>query len=167
MRYTFKNHALLALAVLADKLDARMGYVDAQCLFSDAQAFTGSAVSTNTYDTQSATNDVGIGEPLAYEISIDVAADFTTGDETYTFNIISSAAANLSSPTVLNSRAILATTLLAGFKFFIVLPSKVQRYIGWSLTAAGTTPTITVTASVKPVSMMETLKFYPKNYTIS
>jgi hypothetical protein len=168
MRYTFKDHALLALAALADKLDARMGYVDAQALLSDAQAFTATAVSTNTYDTLSATNDIGVGEPLGIEFSVDVAADFTTGNETYQFDIISSAAANLGTPTVLASRAIVAGTLVAGFKFFMqVPPGKTQRYLGWQLTAGGTTPLITVTASIKPISMMETLKYYPKNYTIS
>jgi hypothetical protein len=35
------------------------------------------------------------------------------------------------------------------------------------LTAGGTTPTITVTASIKSVEEVQALKYYPKNYTIS
>jgi hypothetical protein len=167
MRFNFKSQALLALAALADALDARMGYVDAQCLLDDAHAYTASAVSTSTYDTQSATNDIGIGEPVAVEISVDVAADTTSGDETYAFNVISSAAANLSSPTVLNTISIPRATLVAGYKFFMSIPSKTQRYLGISTTLGGTTPTITITASIKDQNMMETLKYYPKNYTIS
>jgi hypothetical protein len=144
-----------------------MGYVDAQGLLSDAQAFTATAVSTNTYDTLSATNDIGVGEPICIEFNVDVAADFTTGNETYQFDVISSAAANLGSPTVLVSRILTAATLVAGYSFFITIPSKAQRYVGWQLTAGGTTPTITVTANIKSVEEVQALKYYPKNYTIS
>jgi hypothetical protein len=168
MRYSFKNTALLAMALAAERIKATMEYVDAQCLLDDAHAYTASAVSTNTYDTLTATNDIGVGEELAVEVSVDVSADITTGDETYTFNVISSAAAALSSPTVLNSRTLPAAQLTAGSKFFMLIPGgKTQRYLGLSLTMGGTTPTITITANVKAVSMTETLKYYPKNYTIS
>jgi hypothetical protein len=141
--------------------------MDAQCLLSDAQAFTATAVSTNTYDTDSATNDIAIGVPLVVEFSVDVAADFTTGNETYQFDLISSAAANLGTPTVLASKILTAATLVAGYVFYMTIPSKAQRYLGWQLTAGGTTPTITVTASIKPLEMTSTLKYYPDNITIS
>ena len=168
MRYTFKNHALLALAVLADACDARMGYVDAQTLLDDAHAYSASAVSTNTYDTAAATNDIGVGEVLAIEINVDVAADAAQADETYAFNVISSASANLSSPTVLNTITIGRATLVAGYKFYMHVPAgKTQRYVGLSTTLGGTTPSITITASIKPMDMAEFLKYMPKNYTIS
>lgn len=167
MRYNFKNTALLAMALAAERLKASMGYVDAQCLLDDAHAYTASAVSTNTYDTQSATNDIGIGEPLTVEINVDVAADATTGDETYAFNVISSAASNLGTPTVLNTITIPRATLVAGYKFYMDIPSKTQRYLGISTTMGGTTPLITITASIKPRKFREDLKYYPKNYTIS
>jgi hypothetical protein len=144
-----------------------MGYLDAQCLLSDAQAFTATAVSTNTYDTLLSTNDIAVGVPICVEFNIDVAADFTTGNETYQFDLISSASANLGTPTVLSSRIIVATTLVAGFSFYMTVPQKTQRYLGWQLTAGGTTPTITVTANLKPVSMTTTLKYLPVGGTIS
>lgn len=165
MRYTFKNTALLAIALAAESIKARMGYVDAQALLDDAHAYSATAVSTNTYDTQSATNDVGVGEPLVCEINVDVAAAGTT--PTFTFDVISSAAANLGTPTVLASVTPAAATLVAGYKFYIEIPSKAQRYLGLRLTLGGTTPTITITASIKPRKMREDLKYYPKNYTIS
>lgn len=166
MRYNFKNTGLLALALVAERVKAEMGWVDAQCLLSDAQAFTATAVSTNTYDTDSATNDIGIGEPMSIEVSVDVAAGGTT--PTFTFNVISSASANLGSATTLNSVTVLAATLVAGYKFSIVIPGgKTQRYLGLSLTLGGTAPTITITASIKPYSMTEDRKYYPDAVTIS
>jgi hypothetical protein len=168
MRYNFKNTALLAMALAAERLKATMGWVDAQALLSDAQALTATAVSTNAYDTKTTTNDIGVGEPMAIEISVDVAADFTTGDETYTFAVVASAATALTTPTTLASRAVLATTLVAGYKFWMPIPSgKILRYVGLNYTLAGTTPSVTVTASIKPYSMIEERKYYPDAVTIS
>jgi hypothetical protein len=115
-----------------------------------------------------ATNDIGVGE-CWWSRSRRRRRRLHDGDETYTFNVISSASANLGTPTVLNTIAAIArATLVAGYKFFMHVPAgKTQRYLGISLTMGGTTPLITVTASIKPMSMMETLKYYPKNYTIS
>lgn len=167
MRYNFKNTALLAMALAAERIKASMGYVDAQALLSDAQALAATGVSTNTYDTLAATTDLYPGVPLVAEISVDVAADAGNGDETYSFSVISSAAANLGAPTTLNTIAVPRATLVAGYKFYIEIPSKTQRYLGLNYTLGGTTPSITVTASIKPRSMAEILKYYPKNYTIS
>jgi hypothetical protein len=137
-------------------------------LLDDAHAYTASAVSTNTYDTLTATNDIGVGEELAVEVSVDVAADFTTGDETYTFNVISSASANLGTPTVLNSRTIARGARWWPAQVLHGHPEREDAALSrLSLTMGGTTPLITITANVKAVSMTETLKYYPKNYTIS
>jgi hypothetical protein len=142
-------------------------YVDAQTLLSDAQALTATAVSTNTYDTDSATNDVGPGEVLVVMFTVDVAADATTGDETYAFNVIESAAANLGSATVLNTRTIARATLVAGYKFALAIPSKVLRYLGASYTLGGTTPTITVTAWITAMDLVQAEKYYPDAITVS
>lgn len=141
--------------------------MDAQTLLSDAQALTVTAVSTNTYDTGLATTDISVGEPVVVEFAIDVAADGTTTDETYVFNVISSAAANLGTPTVLVSRTLGFATLVAGYSFYITIPSKTQRYLGVSYTLGGTTPSVTVTASIKPVRMTSTLRYYPDAINIS
>lgn len=167
MRFNFKNTALLALALTAERIKAEMGYVDSQTLLDDAHAYSASAVSTNTYDTKSATNDIGVGEPLVVEISVDVAADATTGDETYAFNVISSASANLGSPTVLNTITIARATLVAGYKFYMGIPAKTQRYLGLSTTLGGTTPTITITASIKAAKFKDELRYYPVGYSVS
>ena len=146
-----------------------MSIMDAQTLLWDSAALTASAVSTNTYDTGAAGNDISIGEPLALELTVDVAADHTTGNETYEFRVIQSANADLSSADVLCSRVISYADLTAGKRQVIPIPpgSITKRYLGADCVLAGTTPTITVTASIKPMSMIENQKHYPKGYTIS
>lgn len=143
--------------------------VDALNQLSDAQAFTATAFSTNTYDSDSAGNDMSIGEELVLALAVDVAADFTTTDETYTIELVQSANANLSSPDVLASRTILAADLSAGSTHYLPLPqgSKSKRYLGYRATLGGTTPSVTLTAFLQPASMIDKQKFYPNNYTIA
>lgn len=146
-----------------------MGYCDAENQLSDSQAVTTDAVSTNSFDTGAAGNDIGTGEPLCLDITVEVAADATTGDETYTFEAIQSAAAALSSPDVLAARTIAAATLVAGFNFQIPIPpgAKSKRYLGANYNTGGTTPGITVTSFIKPLSMIQQWKAYDDNITIS
>ena len=146
-------------------------YMDALGLVSDAQALTATAVSTNTIDLGSAsvTPDIGTGEPIGFGIAIDVAGDRTTADETYTIEVITSASANLSSPTVIESRLLAVAGLAAGKLHFIEVPmgGVVQRYLGLRYTLAGTTPTITVTAWLTSRSLFSIqARNYAKGYSI-
>lgn len=145
-------------------------YMDALLTLSDAQALTATALSANTIDLGNPTvkNRIGTGEPLVVALQVDVAADITTGDETYTVQLISSAAAALSSPTVLSAITLTAAQLAVGKKFALPIPSGMpsQRYFGLNYVLGGTTPTITVTASVMPASMAEAeYTYYAKGYT--
>lgn len=146
-------------------------FLDALELLSDAQAITADAVSTNTKDFGDVTpkRNVGDGEPLVVCFAVDVAADFTTADETYEFQLIQSTAAALTSPDVLALRAILATALTAGSIHFIGIPpgSVTKRYFGANYNVGGTTPTITVTSWISPQSMIQRFQTYAKGYTIS
>lgn len=145
--------------------------MDALCLLSDAQALTATAVSTSSYDAGNVTPkvDIGPGEPLAVVITVDVAADATTGDETYQFDIITSAAAALTSPTVVASRLIGRALLTAGriIVFPIPMVEVPLRFWGLQYTLGGTTPTITVTASIMPLSFADQIKIYARGYVIS
>lgn len=143
-------------------------YVDAQLLFSDAQAVTADAASTNLVDLGVARN-LFDGEPLVVVLIVDVAADFTTGDETYEFEIQTDDNASFSSATDLIAHAILATALTAGSKHFIPIPvgAAVERYIRVRYDVGGTTPTITVTAFLAPLSMADKYKAYADNIVIS
>lgn len=126
-----------------------MAYIDKLGLFSDAQAVTADAVSTNVVDLGNVTpkRQVGAGHRLWVVFSIGVAADFTTGDETYTFRFDTSAAANMGTPTTLVSRTIVAGTLVAGYQFAFAVPQEgLLRYVSTYYDVGGTTPTVTVTA---------------------
>ena len=122
-----------------------MSLVDARLECSDAQALTASADSTNVIDLTGTALQVGAGQPLYMHFNVTVAADFTTGDETYSFGVATGAATSLG--TVLASRAIVAGTLGAGYNFSIAVPSTgVLRYIGAEYVLAGTSPSVTVDA---------------------
>lgn len=147
-------------------------FLDSQLLLSDAQALTATAVSTNTIDTALATNEIGAGEPMAMVFTVDVAADATTGDETYQFQVIQSANANLSSQDVLvqsDTSFVTRATLVAGYKLVLPLPPglKSKRYLGARYVLGGTTPTVTVTAVLQPLAMVQMDANYPDNITIS
>lgn len=143
--------------------------LDSQLKLSSAQALTATAVSTNTVDEASASNDISVGEPLVMVVKVDVAADSTTGDETYEFQVIQSAAANLGSPDVLASRVIAAADLSAGSLHYIPIPpgSKSKQYMGARYVLAGTTPSVTVTSYFQPQNMIQVEKVYPDNIVIS
>jgi hypothetical protein len=145
--------------------------LDAQNMLSDSQAVTADAVSANTIDLANPTekNEIGAGEPLTAVIAVEVAADFTTGDETYEFQLIQSANADLSSPDVLASRAIVAGSLTAGSIHYLPVPpgSVTKRYLGLNYNVGGTSPSITVSAFIQPQSMIENRKAYARGYNVS
>lgn len=140
--------------------------LDAQALLSDAQALTATAASTNIYDA-GADRDLGVGEPLGVAISVDVAADFTSTNETYQFDIETDDNSSFSSATVIARRIIVAGSLTAGARFVIPLPHDNERYLRINYTLGGTTPTVTVTAWIAPLSFIEKNQQYADGLTIS
>lgn len=156
-------------------------YTDAQTLFSDAQALTATGVGTNVIDL-SLDRSIGNGEPLAVMFTVDVAADQTTGDEDYTFEIeYASDAAQTTGRQLMGRRVFQSGTptapaqdadlLVAGFNFFIPIPptdlSESERYFGVRYTLAGTTPSITVTTQLLPMSMVDAYNDYAAGYSIT
>jgi hypothetical protein len=157
------SHAPAALPLLGLAVAGMI--VDAQCVLCDAQALTVDACSTNTYDTGAAGNSLEVGEPMCIACVVDVAADHTTGDETYEFQVIQSANADLSSPDILSktdSTFLDYAKLTAGARFYLPIPPgmKTKRYIGLYFNGGGTTPTITLTAFIQPLSMIQNDKTY-------
>ena len=148
-------------------------FVDAQLLVSDAQALSATGFSTNTIDLASMTpqRDIAVGEGMEFNVQVDVAADATSGDETYRFDIVQSANANLSSPDVLASVTIARATLVAGYTFTLPIPENqiTKRYLGLQYTLGGTTPSITCTAflTLGKMSSLAKPQTYAKGYTIS
>jgi Bbp16-like protein len=156
-------------------------FIDAQNLFSDAQAVTADAVGTNVIDLL-ADRSIGNGEPLAVFFQVDVAADQTTGDEDYTFEVeYASNAAQSTGRQLIGRRAFESGTptapaqdadlLVAGYVFYIPIPptklTESERYLGIRYDVTGTTPTITVTAGLIPMKFAQAENVYPDGITIS
>lgn len=146
-------------------------YVDKELLLCDAQAFDADAVSTNTIDlgANSPKNEIGAGEPMCIVVTVDVAADHTTGNETYQFEILNDAAADLLTADVIATFPFTYDQLTAGVVKILPIPpgSILKRYLGLKHNGGGTTPTITVTAFLTMMSMADALRTYAKGYTIS
>lgn len=147
-----------------------------------SQAVTVSAVGENVKDL-STDRSIGLGEPMCVMFNVEVAADQTTGDEDYTFDVeTSSDAAQTTAVKLLGRRVFESGTptapaedadlLVAGFAFVIPIPpvplSESERYLGIRFVTAGTTPTITVSAYLMPLKMVEVGQVsYPRGFTFT
>ena len=147
--------------------------LDAQLQFSSAQALTATANSTNLIDlgigVQNLTTNLFDGEPMAVFLQVGVAADHTTGDETYAVAIQCDDNTAFSSATALVSQTILFSALTAGAVVVVPIPVgvAVERYLGLRYTLGGTTPSVTLSAYLQPLSMINKYKQYADNITIS
>lgn len=148
--------------------------VDAQNNFSSAQVVTASAVSTNTIDLGQA-RDIGTGATLYAVITVDSNVT-ASGAGTVTFQVISSAAANLGSPTILGQTdAIGKAELPAGRRPIVIeVPSTVlaaqpigQRYLGLQYTV-GTGPLTGGSFTANLVKDAQDIgKYYPSGFTVA
>lgn len=155
--------------------------LDTQMQFSDSQAITADAVGTNVLDL-SLDRSIGNGTPMAVLFVVEVAADQTSGDEDYTFDVEYASNAAQSTGRQLVGRRVFesgtptapaqdADLLVAGFQFAIPIPptqlSESERYLGIRYDVTGTTPTITCSAYLVPQSFLEQRNIYANGYTIS
>lgn len=123
-------------------------YLDKELQLCASQALSIDAVSSDTLDLAVAGRALGNGEPLAVLVNVEVAADATTGNETYQFDLITDDDSALGSPTILASYVKTAAALAAGTNHILPLPAGVSllRYLGLNFDGGGTTPTVTVSA---------------------
>jgi hypothetical protein len=157
--------------------------LDAQNQFSASQAVTADAVGTNVIDL-SQDRSIGNGEPMCVLFNVEVAADQTTGDEDYTFDVEYASDAAQTTARKLVGRRIFesgtptapaqdADLLVAGFKFVIPIPATVlsesERYLGIRYDVAGNTPTITCSAWLVPLDSTDVggINAYANAYTIT
>ena len=134
---------------------------------SEDQALTTTAFSTNTIDLGVA-RDVGEGTALYMNFAVTTALANGTSVQ---FEVVSSANANLSSPTVIgSSNAVLKAALRLGKNVVVRInpdiAGKGQRYLGARYTIAGTFNAGKVTADV-----VETIgdgqKYYASGFTVT
>lgn len=151
--------------------------VDAQLQFSAAQALTGTAVSTNVIDIAgiapgpgggATERRIGTGEPLAVVVFITVAAGGTT--PTLQIDLQSDDNVGFASPAIVaTSGSLAAAVLTAGAKIVIPIPpgKATEKFLRLNYTVGGTSPTVTVTAYLVPMSDLQQEQTYPKNFLIS
>lgn len=139
-------------------------FVDSKLEMSDAQALTATAVSTNVIPVS---GNIGPGEPMAVAVTVNVAADTTTGDETYQFVLQTATDAAFTSPiNLITTEAFDGSTLLEGKTFMVPVGSNNEDFLRMNYVLAGTTPTITVDAHLQPQSMIDNKDDLPINYVI-
>lgn len=155
--------------------------LDAQNQFSDSQAVTTDAVGTNVIDlTQD--RSIGNGEPMCVMFTVIVAADQGSGDEDYTFDVeYASNAAQTTGRQLIGRRVFESGTpdapaqdadlLVAGFSFFIPIPptklSESEQFLGIRYDTLGNTPTITMSAHLMPMSMVDATNDYVDGFDIT
>lgn len=111
--------------------------LDEQALFSDKQAVTASAASTNVIKVN---GDIGKGEPV--EILAQVAEDFATCTSVKVGVQTSDTEAFSSVTTLAETGAIAVASLVAGYKFPIkFLPNGIKKYLRLYYTVAGNNAT--------------------------
>ena len=134
---------------------------------SEDQAITTTAFSTNTIDLGTA-RDIGEGSALYMNFCVTTAL---TNGTSVKFEVVTSANANLSSPTVIGSSDAVLTAALTQGKNIVVRinPDKGgtgKRYLGARYTVSGTYNAGAVTADV-----VETIgdgqKYYASGFTVS
>jgi hypothetical protein len=140
--------------------------LDSLLKFSDAQALTATADSTNVIDLSN-DRDIGKGEPMALVVTVGVAADFTTGDETYQFQLETDDNAAFSSATVIGDVTVAAANLAAGDKVVIPLGQTNERYLQAHYVLGGTSPSVTVDSYLQPLSMVDASATYASGYSIT
>ena len=157
-------------------------YIDSQLLFSDSQALTTTgAVGTNVIDL-SVDRSIGNGEPMAVVFTVDVAADQGAGDEDYTFDVEYASNAAQSAGRQLIGRRVFesgtptapaqdADLLVVGFRVIIPIPptalSESEQFLGVRYVLAGTTPLITCSAFLTPMSMIDATNDYADGFDIT
>ena len=112
-------------------------YIDAHNLFSDAQAITADAASTNLIDL-GAIRNIGVGQPLYVVIVCDVAMTDASSNSTCTVTVETDDNASFSSATTAQTIGTFAALSAAGTrKVALIQPDAVnERYMRLKYTMA-------------------------------
>jgi hypothetical protein len=137
-------------------------FVDSQLMFSDAQALTTTAVSTNIIDLSTDRN-IGKGEPMAIVLTFGV----DSGGTSPTLQVVLQTDNDVAfgSLTTIASSAVVLDAV-AGDSIVLPIGYTNERYLRLSYVTGGTTPTATVDAYLQPMSMIDGKDDLPNGYTI-
>lgn len=137
-------------------------FVDSQLMFSDAQALTTTAVSTNIIDL-SVDRNIGKGEPMAIVLTFGV----DSGGTSPTLQVVLQTDNDVAfgSLTTIASSAVVLDAV-AGDSIVLPIGYSNERYLRLSYVTGGTTPTATVDAYLQPMSMIDGKDDLPNGYTI-
>ena len=134
---------------------------------SEDQAITTTAFSTDTIDL-SVARDIGEGTALYMNFAVTTALANGTSVK---FEVVTSANANLSSPTVVGSSDAVLTAALTAGKNVVVrinpdIGGKGKRYLGARYTVSGTFNAGKITADVVE-TIGDGTKFYASGFTVA
>lgn len=141
--------------------------IDAQLLLCSAQALDADAALTNIIDLGEAKR-LGAGRPLSVFINVDVAADHTSGTETFAWIIQTDGDVAFGSATDLGETTILYSALTINTLHEIPIPAhwEFEQYMRVYFNGGSTTPTITITAWVGETGSLPAIKHYPNGAAI-
>ena len=143
-------------------------FLDAQNLFSDAQAVTATAASTNLIDLGAATVDLGVGEPVYFICQIDTTMADTGSDSTITVTLEIDTAAAFGSATVAQTIGTFAALAAAGTRLVALVQPEavVEQFLRVNYTTAnGNLSAGAFTAFL--TKDIHAYQAYPDNVTIS
>ena len=139
--------------------------LDKELACSVGQSLAGAAattVSTNTIDLLSANNDLGIGEPMRALVNVTTAF---AGGTSVRADLIESAAANLSSPTILVQGLVITDAVaVVGKRLLDVrVPNTTKRYLGFQYTTVGVHTAATSAVDAHILSDVSHPRYLPTN----
>lgn len=158
---------------------------DAQTSLALSLARSGAAttVATNTYDqgapysggtANAAVVDSSIGEPLAVVVTLGAAATVVNGNETYEWDIVTATASDgttgqkiIAKYAFTNAQA--AALLKLGAVLVLPIPPGLvdQRFIGLVDVLGGTNPSVTYSAWIASMDMVQNQKFFASAIVIN
>lgn len=146
---------------------------DAKLLFSDAQAITAQAVSTNVVDLGAIANDIGVGEDLYVFVTVDVAFTDSGSNSTLTVALYGDSTTTFT-PDGNTTLGTLPALAAAGSKYFYKLPPGIvsavdalaYQYIALEYTPNnGNLSTGTVTAGI--CKDIDKVNYFASGFSVS
>ena len=154
-------------------------YIDSQDRLWNSAALTTTAVSTNAYDchaifrTSATQPDPTAGALLCLAVNIETAGAHA-GTETYEYQVINASATDLTTGQIVlattgtSATADVAVKRAAGVLLVLPIPPGVVtlRYLGAKIVSANSAA-VTVSGEIRPVNMLQEVKYYPSGFVVT